>query len=258
MILTRAALRRVTPLTVFTLIATLVSVNVSARNAVVSPSGRTVSPAADSRRQDDRDWDRVRRLRSGTEIVVTAVTLPAAPYEMLAANDLVLTLLNTTAMASSRHESRLRRIDSESLARVAQGSFAIVDGDLRVGAEGIFVAGQKVMDIGELLVTVPRAEVSRITRMEVHSTRSGVGGGFLGFFGGYFLGALLGAKIASARGGDASNLNWLFFGGLGGAIAGAIFGHQVAAGRTVREEVLIYSAAGVVALDSNDRPLFSN
>src|SRR5215210_4448462 len=114
MILTRAAMRRVTPFTVFSLLATLCPVSAWGQNALIAAVAREDSPASVQVGSEHSDWHHVRRLRSGTQIIVTVVTSPAAPYEVIAADDESLTVLDTEALESSRHKSKLRRIDAAS------------------------------------------------------------------------------------------------------------------------------------------------
>jgi hypothetical protein len=225
------------------------------RRAVTAPAAREVVPPAPESGQEPGDWSRVRRLSAGTNIVVTAVNLVAGPLEVLDADDASLTVLSTDGVTSSGRGSTIRGMatgDPRGLAAVARGR-TLIQGDLRIAPEGVSIAGRKIMELRQLLVRIPRADVTEIRRMTGGRTGKRVAGGvvagYFGCFGGALAGGLVGLMIGKAVGADPSNLGPIVVGGLSGGVIGSIFAFRKVAGPRVRD-TLIYQAP--------DRPIIES
>jgi hypothetical protein len=185
------------------------------------------------------DWTALQRLKPGTEVVVTSDGSPAADRYLVLSDASRLTLLNLTDPALPREATRtLMDIGSrhpEFFASAPKGG-QFVDRDVRVGPDGVFVAGRKVADLQQIVETIPQARV-----VEVASRQRGRGfWGHLGPLGGYFVGAMAGGYIAglACKGVRDSSCDGAFLsGGFVGGIAGAIQG-SVAARRET--EVVVY------------------
>jgi hypothetical protein len=195
------------------------------------------------------DWSDVRRLTPGTAIFVKTAALPDGPREIVATDDRVLVVLNLEGVEILREASGLRigSVDRRALTAAAQGNIGIdQDQNVRLEPAGVFVAGRKVMELEQLLVTILKADVREITRQDVSSGgTAAVAGGVLGFFGGGALGFLVGGLIGANvdKNSDSAFLTGAGIGMLAGGIAGAIFGATKAAGPVVATEVLVYRAA---------------
>jgi hypothetical protein len=109
----------------------------------------------------DRDWSSVRNLTAGTELVVTTQgRSPRARY-LVAADESELTVLNLsspTLSTSARHALQ----DTLSTHPEVFGPGQQARPDVRVGPDGVFVAGRKVAETQELLERIARADVLEI------------------------------------------------------------------------------------------------
>ena len=141
------------------------------------------------------DWSRVRALATSrrVEVIVHGVKYPARYF--VTADDRELTVLN---LVSPWLPIDVRRVLSD-LARRQPSYFAIgqqpeefVDGNVRIGPEGLFISGQKVSTFEHLVERFSRSEIAEI---RVDRASSGT---FMGNFGGLIA---IGTTIAEAIGG---------------------------------------------------------
>jgi hypothetical protein len=109
---------------------------------------------------------------------------------------------------------------------------ALIDGDVSIGPLGIFLRGQKVAEVQDVVETIARDDIVEIT-----ARRKGGGIlGHLGPLGGYFVGGLAGGYIGA--------LLCRCDAGFGrGMLAGGIYGGALGYRSAVRDkEELVYRA----------------
>jgi hypothetical protein len=150
------------------------------------------------------DWARVRNLAPGTEIVVAVTGSPAGVRYVIVATDSDLTVLNATEQAvPPAARSVLRDVASEHpeyFAAAQQGSSFMLDNNVRLGPDGVFVANRKVADLGQVVERIVRSEVREI-RSSMRP-RGSVIGAVGGAAGGLLLGYLAAVNLAYKQCGD--------------------------------------------------------
>jgi hypothetical protein len=163
------------------------------------------------------NWSRVSELAPATEVVVTVRgSRPGVRYFVLA-DEFSLTVLNltdSTLPAASAHV--LRDMASHHPERFAEvrASGAFVEGNVRVGRDGVFVADRKVADLGQVVETTARNDVAEIQGPVV--ARGSVPGAVLGGWLGFAVG------VVPALGGAATLLASSFL--MGSVVGGAFLG----------------------------------
>jgi hypothetical protein len=186
----------------------------------------------------DSDWERVvRRLAPGTEVTVTARGSQAGARQVILANEYGLTVLNLTNPAvPPAAKSVLSDVASHhpDYFTAAQGGRRFVlDRNVRIGPDGVFVADRKIADLAELTENLMRDEVLQIegpTR-----ARGSVAGAVLGAGGGFLLGAL--AFVAQAlrddcAGGCGTSNALAVVALVGLPVAGGILGYRISSHET--------------------------
>jgi len=144
------------------------------------------------------NWRRVTGLRPGLEITLATLGASEARRYVVHANDQGITVLNLAHISLPPDVRKgLREMAKEhpsSLLAARQGS-SFTRQTLRVGPDGVFAAGRKVIDLDDILVTVPRQDVLQISRHEKRGSGWGaLAGGIAGFVVGAQVGASLGFK----------------------------------------------------------------
>lgn len=178
------------------------------------------------------DWSRVSELVSAAEIVVTARGSQPVSRLFVLADDVKLIVLNLTDPTLPAASTRvLRDMASRHPDQFAslQVSGALVDGTVRVGRDGVFVADRKVADFGQLVETLARTDVIEILGPVVArgSVPAAVLGGWLGFAVGVVPG------LGGASGIVASSFL------IGSVVSGAFLGSHWS---THQEEGVVYHA----------------
>jgi hypothetical protein len=147
------------------------------------------------------NWSRVEALATSTSVEVLVHGLRYSSRYFVAADERELTVLN---LVNPWLPADVRRVLSD-LARRKPSFFAagqqpeeFVEGNVRIGPEGLFISGQKVSTFEHLVERFSRSEIAEI-RVDRDSS-----GTFMGNFGGFFV---IGTMIA-------------------GAIVGGKFGHR--------------------------------
>lgn len=170
------------------------------------------------------DWSRVRELAPAAEVVVTAKgSQPGSRYFVLA-DESGLTVLNLSDPALPGASTRvLRDMASQHPEYFAamQKSGAFGQGNVRAGRDGVFVAGRKVADLGQVVETLARDDVSEITGPVV--ARGSVPGTVLGGWLGFCVG------VVPGLGGAPAVLTWTLLIGsvaLGGYLGFHWSGHE--------------------------------
>ena len=153
------------------------------------------STSSDSRQPSAAsDWSRVARLRPGAMIHLTTTGSPQVRRHVVRADDVTLTVLDVAHPAlTDGVGKRLLEIAVEHPSALMQARqiAMFVWGDLRIGPDGLFVAGRKILNLDEILVTVPLSDVLQVSRPERRGSRWGaLAGGIAGAIIGTRLGVL--------------------------------------------------------------------
>lgn len=144
------------------------------------------------------DWARVRRLVPGTEVIVTVRGSQPGKRHVVSASDSVLTVLNLTDPslpdAATRALLSMAANHSEYFAGAQAGRNFVFDKSVRIASDGVFVADQKVADLGQVVETIARTDV-----VEVRPGSASVSGVRKGALIGALIGAAGGIAIALAN-----------------------------------------------------------
>jgi hypothetical protein len=165
------------------------------------------------------DWSRVRELQAPAEITVTTRRSRASTRIFIAADDSHVVALNLSSPALSQPSIRVFRAMAaqhpEAFLTVGTAG-GLVQDDVRVGREGVFVAGRKVADLEEIVVTIPRDDVIEVAGPVV--ARGSVAGATLGGWLGFAVGAVPGL------GGVEAAAAWPLL--VGSVVLGAYLGYR--------------------------------
>jgi hypothetical protein len=108
---------------------------------------------------------RVRKLATGTEILVFKDAPAGRRYVVLADDESELTVLNVTdprLPRAARDVLRALAAHHPSYFAVADKHESFVNGTVRVAPDGVFVADRKVVDLGQVIEHIARADVAGI------------------------------------------------------------------------------------------------
>jgi hypothetical protein len=179
------------------------------------------------------DWSRVIELAPGTEIVVTTRGSSRASRVVVAANDSDLTVIDANILALPPAARSVLRDQAsthpEYFLAAQSGSQFVFENDVRLGRDGVFVAGRKVADVAQLIETVARKDVAEI-RGPVR-VRGSVHGAILGTWFGSAVGLTFGTQASSA------SLGWSLLTGF--TVLGAFLGYHAS---SHMEQGVIYRA----------------
>lgn len=195
------------------------------------PTTRLTEPAQTGGNPAVSDWSRVRALARGIEVVVTLKgASPSSRYFVLA-NEFELGILNLTDPALPQAATRVlldmvARHPEYFVSPTVRGT--LESNGVRVGPDGVFVAGQKVGDLDQVVERVAQTDVFEIRRpVPKRSVARGVGWGLGGYFVGGMAGGFIGAAIHCGIGRCEDNIpTGASVGLLAGAVAGAIVGYR--------------------------------
>lgn len=194
----------------------------------------TARPGGDDRASVQFDWSRIRKLRPGTDIVVTVSGASPARRYILAADDAGMTLLNLTDPGLPRAaRNALRDLNARNpeLILASERGAILLEGDVRLESGGVFVATQRVADRAQIVERIGRTEVA-LVKTPPRGRGAGTGAAV-----GAAVGAALGLGLASGlcdgshcyASGYVMAAAWLGAGGLGiGALLGEM-GHHAPA-----------------------------
>jgi hypothetical protein len=133
---------------------------------------RTVSPQGFRRGAGqqgppvNRRWERLRKLDPGTELEVTVHDVKLGTRYFILADESAITTLNPTARTLPRRaRGMLRDIASNNPNHFAAGAAfsAVVNKDVRVAPDGVFVADQKIGELEQFVERIDRADIERGT-----------------------------------------------------------------------------------------------
>jgi hypothetical protein len=152
----------------------------------------------------ESNWSRVRKLASGTEIIVTVKGSPPVSRYFVAADDSGLSVLNVgdPALPTAARDV-LRDVASthpEWFQAAKTGGAFVLEKNVRVGPDGVFVADRKVADLAQVVEQYGRPDITDIKTASVESNP--VGCAFAGYYGGAVVGGLPGVLIGGAVGRD--------------------------------------------------------
>jgi hypothetical protein len=186
--------------------------------ATLAAERATSSPPSEKARTD---WAAVRRLRPGSDIIVTIRGVPAATRRLLSVDEDELVLFDSSDPGLPNDARRtLNEVaaDRPSLLLTARADELQLPRHVRATPAGIFVEQQRVAGLAGVIKVVPRGQVAdvRVRRNHVgtHSRR------------GFLIGAAIGAGIGVAIGASSSEdtLPLMGFGALGGGVWGLEIG----------------------------------
>jgi hypothetical protein len=188
-------------------------------------------PAAESH------WSRVRKLAPGTEITVTVKGSPPGQRHFVAADESDLTVLNVThPMLSADARDVLRGLTSshpEYFPAAEKGGQFVLEKNVRLGPDGMFIADRKVTDLTQVIEHIARTDVAQIT--DPGRTRAGKADlallpliFTLGGIAGAFIGAAVDGGPCSGVSNCASDAfpRGLFVGGLVGGVGAVALAHN--------------------------------
>jgi hypothetical protein len=165
------------------------------------------------------DWSRVRELQAPAEITVTTRRSRASTRIFIAADESRVVALNLSSPALPQPSIRLfhAMAAQHPQAFLTVGTTGgLVQDDVRVGREGVFVAGRKVADLEEIVVTIPREDVIEVDGPVV--ARGSVAGATLGGWLGFAVG------VVPGLGGVEAAAAWPLL--VGSVVLGAYLGYR--------------------------------
>lgn len=139
------------------------------------------------------DWSRVRMLKPGAEITIAVRGSDLIRRSVVQAEATHITVLNLTDLALPQKLARVLMNAASTHPETFTRRGALIDGDVSVGPLGIFLRGQKVAEVRDVVETIARDDIAEITIW-----RKGRGLlGHLGLLGGYFVGGLAGGYVGA-------------------------------------------------------------
>jgi hypothetical protein len=145
-----------------------------------------------------QDWEHMRTLRPGTQIIVDAEGQGDARYEFVSAEGSALTIVTQAALNASPSDKRIIRNMtikySADLLAAQHGEF--VNGDVRISGDDIFVKGRRIAGVPDVIERLQRAAVRQVRLDVPHPSpgRDAVLGLAIGAGIGLAFGAMLGCK----------------------------------------------------------------
>lgn len=152
----------------------------------------------------DSEWSRVRTLAPGTELIVIINGFHSADRYFVAGNESDLTVLNAgapTLRTGARDVLRdLASTHPEYFLAARKGGQFVLQKNVRVGPDGVFVADRKIADLGDVIEQYGRRDIAEITLAE--RDYNPVLCAVAGYYGGGIIGGFPGAVIGGAVGRD--------------------------------------------------------
>ena len=204
----------------------------------VEPKPTVPSSTQPGQRLPLSDWWRVTRLRSGTEIKLTSVTASDTRGYVVHVDHSALTVLNVAHLSLPAGVRKvLREVAREDPAALMGGSW--MQAGVRIGPDGVFYEGRKLVDLIDVVLTFRRSDVLQVRSRERRGSGWGaLAGGFVGFVVGVQAGLALGLKQCGRSCSDEGVLMTLSFIGL--PIATGVAGYHLA---THTVDVIVYRAS---------------
>jgi hypothetical protein len=181
--------------------------------AVGEPRSTGIETVQQGGQSTESNWSRVRKLAPGTEIIVTVKGSPPATRYFVAADESDLTVLNVADPTLPRAAREvLRDVASthpEHFLAAQKGGQFVLEKNIRVAPDGVFVADRKVADLTQVIETIARNDVAEISGPVPYSPGHE---------------ALVGLGVGAAIGAGIYLLLCHGFGGCGGADVGPLLG----------------------------------
>jgi hypothetical protein len=185
----------------------------------------------------ESNWSRVRKLASGTEIIVTVKGSRPTNRYFLAGDESELMVLNVADPALPVAARDLLRDAASVHPKPFPGAQQAGPKNVRVGPDGVFVADQKVTDLGQV-EHIARTDIAEIkTPPKSFLQRyweSGHGRGLALTVAGVLAGGVIGAVVVMrAKKCDTCGVVGLFYGGIAGGVIGKVLAYRWAASHDV-------------------------
>ena len=171
------------------------------------------------------DWSRVERLHTGTRVKVTRDGSAPAEWRMLTADADGVTLLNLAFVNDIHARSAVLAMAKKSpaaLATIRTPGHSIVEEDVRVSSEGVFLAGRRIAPAEWIVTTASRPDVVEVRKLD--KPINGVRGTLLGFLGGFIVADIVASHMDEVCYGCGS---LALIGGLIGGMAGHFVDHRL-------------------------------
>jgi hypothetical protein len=165
------------------------------------------------------DWSRVRQLEPSAEITVSTRRARAATRVFLMADNSRVVALNLSSPAFSSSSASALRVMAAlhpDILLAVPATGGLVQGDVRVGRDGVFVADRRVAAFDEVVETIARDDVIEIDGPVV--ARGSVAGAVLGGWLGFAVG------VVPGLGGVDAAAAWAIL--AGSVVTGAYLGHR--------------------------------
>ena len=187
------------------------------------------------------DWSHVRKLEPGTEITVTANGSQSGKRYVLSIDESAITVLNLANPSLPVAATEvLRDLASHNPGHFIDaqkgGTTFLLDKNVRLGSEGVFLADQKIADLGQIVERTRRTDVVEIRRAPARRHPAAWGalvGGAAGVIG---MAIASHGSLCGSDGCIAGDLMAVF--GAIGAGAGAGIGAAIGAFHRQTEEVI--------------------
>ena len=192
---------------VISLIGSALPVAAQQNTPTVSPIARSITREAArfatvQQSTLDSEWSRVRKLAPGSELIVTVKGSPPAQRYFVAGDESDLTVLTLTDPAlPAAVRDVLRDMASnhpEYFPAAQKGGTFVLEKNVRVAPDGVFLADRKVADLPQVLEQIGRHDVAEIKTAKVGSNALGcvLTGYFLGGFAGGAAGGFIGVAVS--------------------------------------------------------------
>jgi len=183
------------------------------------------------------DWRRVEQLQPSTDVTIATRTQPARKLTVLHSDDAGVTVVNLAGVPYHAKENVLTAARQLPADAAALGR-NIVSGPVVMAADAVFIDGRRIGSPADIIETMPRAEIMRITRERVNVANKALASA-AGAVGGFFAGAYIGAAVEPSCRCDDPGLKGIIIGAPIGAVLGGIAG-----AKAIRShEETIYEAA---------------
>ena len=178
--------------------------------AVGEPWSTGIETVQQGGQSTEANWSRVRTLAPGTEIIMTVKGLPPATRYFVAADESDVTVLNVVDPTLPRAAKKLLRdvasTHPEHFLAAQKGGQFVLEKNVRVAPDGVFIADRKVADLRQVVEIIARNNVAEISGPVPYSRRHE---------------ALVGLGVGAAAG---AGIGLLLCSGLGGCDVGPILG----------------------------------
>ncbi len=189
----------------------------------------------------DAAWKRIGELAPGTHLLVTVNGSPAAERFFLAATPAALVVLDLALLPQSLREV-LRNVAATRpsyFAAARQGATLALEQNARLGPDGVFVGGQAVARLDQIVAEIPRTEVVEVRARPPYSPERDARFGFLA---GTAVCGAAAVVLCHANGGGCGTDALVAMGVCGGVNAGIALAAGAVARPFQKDKTVIYHA----------------